>query len=135
MPDWVPLACAAGRGSGTLPVKQLLPEELALADRTVCISTLGLKPGARLAQAVRRADGGLLLAAGTEVDADQVRQLIQRGIECVHVLQEETRDAAQIERDMAAAAERVAHLFRGKSSDARDELAAAITDYRRRAAS
>ncbi len=106
-----------------------------MADRTVCISTLGLKPGARLAQAVRRADGGLLLSAGTEVDVDQVRQLIQRGIACVHVLQEETRDAAQIQRDMAAAVERVALLFRGKSSDARDELAAVITDYRRRAVS
>ena len=134
----MPLACVesvAGRGSGTLPATQISLEELALADRTVCISTLGLKPGARLAQAVRRADGGLLLSAGTEVDVDQVRQLIQRGIECVHVLQAETRDAAQIEHDMAAAAERVARLFRGNSSDARNELAAVITDYRRRAAS
>lgn len=106
-----------------------------MVDRTVCISTLELKPGAHLAQAVRRADGGLLLTAGTQVDADQIGQLIQRGIECVHVLQEETRDPARIERDVAAATERVAHLFRGKSSDARDELAAVITDYRRRAAS
>ena len=106
-----------------------------MADRTVCISTLGLKPGARLAQAIRRTDGGVLLPAGAEIDADRIRQLIQRGIECVYVLQAETRDAAQIERDMAAAAERVAHLFRGKSSDARDALAAAISDYRRHAAS
>jgi hypothetical protein len=51
------------------------------------------------------------------------------------VLQEETRDADQIERDVAAAVERVARLFRGQSSDARNELAAVITDYRRRAAS
>ncbi|MCK9389341.1 MAG: hypothetical protein M0Q22_13240 [Sulfuritalea sp.] len=106
-----------------------------MAERTVCISTLGIKPGARLAQAVRRVDGGLLLAAGTEIDVDQLQQLIQRGIECVHVLQEETRDAAQIERDVAAATARVAHLFRGNSSEARDELAATIADYRRLAAS
>lgn len=106
-----------------------------MADRTVCVSTLALKPGARLAQAVRRADGGLLLAAGTELDLDNLRQLLQRGIECVHVLQHETRDAAQIERDVAAAGERVAHLFRGESGDARRELAAAVADYRRRAAS
>jgi len=106
-----------------------------LAERTVCVSTLGIKPGARLAQAVRRPDGGLLLAAGTEIDVDHLQQLIQRGIECVHVLQEETRDAAQIERDVAAATARVAHLFRGNSSAARDELAATIADYRRLAAS
>ncbi len=108
---------------------------MALAERTVCISTLAIKPGARLAQAVRRPNGALLLAAETELDIDQVRQLVQRGIELVHVLQEETRDAAQIERDVAAAADRVAQLFRGQSSDARNELAAAVTDYRRRAAS
>ena len=106
-----------------------------MAERTVCVSTLGLRPGARLAQAVRRPDGGLLLAADTVIDVDNVRQLLQRGIECVHVLQHETRDAAQIERDVAAATARVAHLFRGKSGPARDELAVAITDYRRLAAS
>ena len=106
-----------------------------MADRDVCVSTLRLKPGARLAQAVRRADGGLLMAAGTELDLDQLRQLIQRGVETVYVRQEETRNAAQIERDVAAAAQRVARLFRGQSSPARDELAAAVSDYRRHAAS
>jgi hypothetical protein len=112
-----------------------LVEGLILAERTVCVSTLGIKPGARLAQAVRRADGGLLLAAGTELDVDQLRQLIQRGIECVHLLQEEKRNAAQIERDVAAAAARVAQLFRGPGGAARDELSAVVSDYRQRAAS
>jgi hypothetical protein len=36
---------------------------------------------------------------------------------------------------VAAAVERVAHLFRGKTSDARQELAAVLADYRRRQAS
>ncbi len=106
-----------------------------MAERTVCVATLGLRPGARLAQAVRRPDGGLLLPAGTELDADTLRHLVQRGIECVHVLQQETRDPAQVERDVAAAAERVAHLFRGESGESRRELAAVVTDYRKRAAS
>lgn len=110
-------------------------EERVLAERIVCVSTLGLEPGARLAQAVRRADGALLLPAGTEIDVDQLRQLIQRGIECVYVLREETRGPEQIERDIAAAAVHVARQFRGASSPARDELAAAIGDYRRRAVS
>lgn len=104
-----------------------------LAERTVCVATLSLKPGTRLATAVRRADGALLLAAGTEIDIDQIRQLVQRNIDCVEVLQEETRDEAQIEREVAAAAARVAYLFRGQGSAARDELAGVIADYRRRA--
>lgn len=106
-----------------------------MTDRTVCIASLSLKPGARLAYDVRRADGAVLMRAGTQIDADQLRQLIQRGIECVEVLEQETRDAAQIERDVAAAAERVAHLFRGNSNAARDELAGVIGEYRRKAVS
>jgi hypothetical protein len=106
-----------------------------VVDRTVCISTLSVQPGARLEQAVRRADGALLLPAGTEIDVYQLRQLIQRGIEYVYVLQEETRDAAQIERDIQAAETRVAYLFRGGGSTAHGELGAAIIDYRCRQAS
>lgn len=106
-----------------------------MTERVVCMSTLAVAPGARLAQAVRRPDGGLLLAAGTEIEADHLRQLVQRGIDCVYVLQEETREAEQIEGDVAAAAARVVHLFRGAGGAARDDLAAAVADYRRRAAS
>lgn len=106
-----------------------------MTDRVVCMSTLAVAPGARLAQAVRRADGGLLLAAGTEIEADHLRQLVQRGIDCVYVLQEETREAEQIEHDVAQAAARVAHLFRGAGGASRDDLAAVVADYRRRVAS
>lgn len=105
-----------------------------MVDRTVCVSTLAVTPPARLARAVRRADGAVLLPEGTDLDVDQLRQLIQRGIEAVYLLQEETRDAAQIERDVAQAEARVVNKFRGQSNAARDELAAAILDYRRREA-
>lgn len=105
------------------------------AGRRVCLPILGVKPGARLAQAVRRPDGVVLLPAGAELDLDQLRRLIQRGIECVHVLQQETRDAATIEQDVNAAARRTAHLFRGHGSAAREKLAAVIAEYRRQAAS
>jgi hypothetical protein len=84
---------------------------------------------------VRRADGALLLPEGTELEAEQLRQLVQRGIEFVHVLQEETRDAAQIQRDIQVAEARVAFLFRGGGSASHGELAAAIFDYRWKAAS
>ena len=104
-------------------------------ERSVCLPTLGVRPGARLAQAVRRADGAVLLPAGAELDIDQLRRLMQRGIECVYVLQAETRDAAQIEQDLAAAALRTAHLFRGEGGAARQKLAAVIAGYRRQAVS
>lgn len=106
-----------------------------MADRTVCVSILSVQPGARLAQAVRRADGALLLPVGTEVDVDQLRNLIQRGIEYVYVLKEETRDAVEIARDVQAAETRVAYLFRGGGSTAHGELGAVIIDYRCREAS
>lgn len=127
--------CAAAFASGRLAAMSLSRKEQVLAERTVCIPTLALKPGATLAQAVRRADGALLLPAGSEVDVDHLRQMVQRGIEYVHVLQEETRDAAQIEHESATAEARVAHLFRGKTSDARQQLAAVVADYRRQEAS
>ncbi len=105
------------------------------AARDVCIPTLSLSPGTRLAQPVRRADGVVLMSAGSVIDADQLRRLIQRHVEFVHVMQEETRDRAQVERDVASAVARVTHLFRGDGSDARTGLRAAITAYRKQAAS
>jgi hypothetical protein len=102
-----------------------------LVDRLACVSILGLKPGAVLARAVLRPDGVVLLPAGQALDIDLLRQLGRRGIECVHVLLEETRDPMQIERDVALSVTRVAFLFRGPGSPARDELASAITSYRR----
>ncbi|MBP9227168.1 MAG: hypothetical protein IT510_04135 [Sulfuritalea sp.] len=120
-----PAVTLSGLGDGTP----------APAERDVCIPILNLVPGMRLAQSVRRADGAVLLPAGSELGADQLRRLIQRGIECVHVLQRESRDAVRIEHDVAAAAARVAHLFRGDGSAARRNLGAAIAAYRQRAAS
>lgn len=133
--------CAAGPlviGSGPVECRQAdaapasgvpLP-----AEREVCVPALSLVPGTRLARPVRRADGAILVSAGSELDADQLRRLIQRGVEFVHVMQKETRDAAQVELEVAAAAARVAHLFRGDGSAARKNLGAAIMAYRRQAA-
>lgn len=105
-----------------------------MADRVVCVSTLALGPGVRLAQSVSRADGAVLLHAGAEIDVDQLRLLVQRGIDSVYVLREETRDPEQIESDVAAAAARVEFLFRGEGSTARQALAATLAGYRRKAA-
>lgn len=106
-----------------------------MTEREVCVATQALSPGARLAQPVRRAGGAVLLHAGAVIDVDQLRLLIQRGIDSVYVRQEETRDAEQIERDIAVAKARVTHLFRGDGSAARQALGVAIADYRRQGAS
>lgn len=82
-----------------------------------------------------RADGVLILPAGSEIDVDQLQRLIQRDIEYVYVLQAETRTAEDIARDIAVEAARVAHLFRGTGSDSRLALGTTITDYRKQAAS
>lgn len=130
-----PAATGPGATAGRQPDAAPASDVPLPAARDVCIPTLSLAPGMRLAQPVRRADGVVLLPAGSELDADQVRRLIQRGVEFVHVMQKETRDAAQIEQDVAAAGARVAHLFRGDGSAARKDLGVAITAYRRQAAS
>lgn len=106
-----------------------------MTDRVVCVSTLALSPGVRLAQSVRRADGAVLLHVGAEVDIDQLRLLIQRGIDSVYVFREETRAPEQIESDVASAVARVAFLFRGEGGNARKTLAAVVENYRRQGAS
>lgn len=130
-----PAATAAGATGGGQPVAGPASCVPLPAERDVCVPTLSLSPGTRLAQPVRRADGIVLMSAGSEIDADQLRRLIQRHVEFVHIMQKETRDPAQIEQDVANAAARVAHLFRGDGSAARTGLRAAIIAYRRQAVS
>lgn len=106
-----------------------------MTERTVCKSPLLTSPGMRLARPVLRADGGVLLTAGTVLDGEQIQHLMQRHVDFVYVLEEETRDASTIEREIAAATARVEHIFRGESGESRNELRAAVTAYRRQAAS
>lgn len=106
-----------------------------MTDRVVCVATQALGAGARLARPVSRANGAVLLHAGAVIDTDQLRLLIQRGIDSVYVLQEDPRDEVQILRDLGAALERVAHLFRGEGSAARQALAETIAEYRRQSVS
>lgn len=107
-----------------------------MTERTVCLSILRLQPGMRLARAVMRPDGVVLMPAGAEIDEASLKQLPQRGVEFVFVVEPDDRDAATIERDVAAAEERVNYIFRGSNSDAgmgemRDDLRAALLSYRK----
>lgn len=102
-----------------------------MSTKTVCLTPLRVKAGATLARAVQRADGKLLLPAGSELDADQLNHLNQRGIEFVYVEVDDERDEASIARDIATAEAHVNHLFRGETSEAREELKATMLAYRR----
>jgi hypothetical protein len=102
-----------------------------MTERTVCRSPLLISPGMRLARPVLRADGEVLLAIGTELDREQLQQLLKRHVDFVYVQQEETRDAGAIEEEAAAATARVERIFRGPGSESREELRAAVMTYRR----
>ena len=101
-----------------------------MTERTVCLSPLRVSPGMVLARHVLRADGEVLLAAGTKLDSEKMQHLMQRHVEFVHVLVDDPRDAAAIEQEVAQVASRVNHIFRGQSGEARDELRAAVAAYR-----
>jgi hypothetical protein len=105
-----------------------------MSQKEVCLTPQRIVPGSKLARAAKRADGNLLLTAGTELDRDQLAQLFERGIEFVYVEANDTRDEAAIARDVAAAAERVDHIFRGSGSDSRTELHKTVARYRRKGA-
>ncbi len=124
-----------------------------MTERNVCLSILRLQPGMRLARAVMRPDGAVLMPAGAEIDESALKQLPQRGIEFVFVVEADTRDAETIARDVAAAEERVNFIFRGISAktnqaisrdgaategdefpgmgEMRDDLHAAVLAYRK----
>ena len=84
-----------------------------------------------LAAAVLDHDHHTLLAVGTVLDADTLDRLSQRGIESLAVLLLDTRDPATIEQEVRSAESRVATIFRGDGSPAREALHAEILRYRR----
>lgn len=105
-----------------------------MTQKEICLTPQRVVPGARLARAAKRADGNLLLTAGTELDRDHLAQLVERGIEFVYIEAHDTRDEATISADVAAATERVDRLFLGSGSESRTALHKAIARYRRQGA-
>ena len=87
-------------------------------------------PGMTLAKAISDREGHALLAAGTVLTAEILDRLIRRGVQtlCVQVL--DARDDETIACELATASARVATIFRGPGSPARDELHQAILNYR-----
>lgn len=101
-----------------------------MKSRTIFLPPGRVAPGMTLATTVLDKDGHALLAANTILDDGMLDRLSRRGIEAIAVLLLDTRDAAGIEQDVRNAETRVARIFRGTGSPARDELHSAVLHYR-----
>lgn len=105
-----------------------------MSTKAVCLTPERVTPGSRLARAVARADGHVLLAQGTELDREQLAHLWERGVEYVYIEVDDPRDGAARAADLEAADARVAELFRGPGGEARDALRRAVLAHRQREA-
>lgn len=90
-------------------------------------------PGMTLAMAISDRDGHALLAEGTVLTAEILDRLIRRSVPTLCALVLDTRDDGTIASELATAKARVETIFRGAGSPARDELRAAILNYRQEA--
>lgn len=101
-----------------------------MKTRIVCLAPGHVSPGMVLSSSVTGHDGHTLLSGGTTLDSEILDRLIRRGIETVSVSVLDTRDEETIAMEMRAAESRIGHIFRGKSSAAREALRAAILKFR-----
>lgn len=99
--------------------------------RNVCLAPSRATPGMTLTSPVNGRDGVPLLAAGTTIDGDTIERLIRRGIETIWVEIPDERDEQTIVMEMQAAEHRIATIFRGRGSPAREALREAVIRYRR----
>ena len=101
-----------------------------MKSRTICISPGCIAPGMTLAKAITDRDGNVLLAAETELDLGMLDRLTRRGVETVSVRVQDTRDEETIAEELRTAEARVATIFRGGGSAAREALHEAILKFR-----
>lgn len=102
-----------------------------MKTRTIFLPLGRVAPGTALAAAVLDRDHHTLLATGTVLDESTIDRLSRRGIESVAALLPDTRDAETIAQDLRDAEARVANIFRGAGSPAREALHAAVLQFRR----
>ena len=101
-----------------------------MKSRTIFLPPGRVAPGMTLAAAVLDHEHHTLLSAGTVLDTSTLDRLSRRGIEAIAVLLLDTRDAETIARELGDAETRVANIFRGTGSPARDALHAAVLHFR-----
>ena len=101
-----------------------------MKSRTLYFAPGRAAPGMTLAKPIIDRDGNTLLAAATVLTSEMLDRLIRRCIETVCVLVLDTRDDETIASELATASARVDAIFRGPGSPARNDLRAAILNYR-----
>lgn len=114
-------------------------EAMNTRTRTQCLSVMRVKPGMTLARALHRQDGAVLMPEGSELTDTKLEQIQQRGIDCLFVNVPDPRTPEEIERDLAAAEERVRYIFRAGKGGAeapgmgemRDMLMESLLAYRK----
>lgn len=101
-----------------------------MKSRTLFFAPGRAAPGMTLAKACTDRDGNTLLASGTALSPEMLERLIRRGVQalCVQVI--DPRDEQTIAAELRAASARADAIFRGPGSPAREELRAAILNYR-----
>ena len=99
--------------------------------RNVCLAPSRATPGMTLTSPVNGRDGLPLLAAGTTIDGDMIERLIRRGVETIWVQMPDERDERAVAMELEAAEQRIAAIFRGRGSPAREALREAVIRYRR----
>ena len=102
-----------------------------MKTRALCLSPGHAAPGMTLARAAADHEGNTLLASGTTLDAEIIDRLIRRGVSTITVLVVDARDAETIAHDLAEVEARIAHIFRGNGSPAREALRQAVLAFRR----
>lgn len=105
-----------------------------MKTRIVCLAPGRVTSGMTLAAAAQDRAQRTLLSAGTVLDGAMLERLCQRGVETITLSVPDHRDAATIARELGEAETRVALIFRGEGSPARDELHSAILRYRQESA-
>ena len=104
-----------------------------MKSRTMFFAPGRAAPGMTLAKAISDREGHALLAAGTVLSSEILDRLIRRGVPTLCALVLDARDDETIASELSTATTRVATIFRGHGSPARDELRAAILNYRQEA--
>ncbi|MFB0935220.1 MAG: hypothetical protein QMB52_05570 [Propionivibrio sp.] len=103
---------------------------MATKQRILCLAPGRATPGITLARAITDREGSILLSAGTVLDLAMLERLIRRGVDAISVLVPDNRDEATIADELRAVQRRIEIIFRGPGNPARDQLHAAVLNYR-----
>ncbi len=99
-------------------------------QRIMCLAPGRATPGMTLARAITDREGSTLLSTGTVLDLAMLERLIRRGVDAISVFVTDNRDDATVADELRAVERRVEAIFRGAGSPARDQLRAAVLNYR-----